>query len=844
MLLAKVTETSEFQFAGMPAGWLRLLGLMLLIALAYLIVWLYQREARAGAALALRMAMAGLRIAAMLLLALIWLEPVIATYRVRETSAHVAVLMDASASMGVVDVETPDAAPPDGLIAGPTGPGGLIAGPTGQSAPGGATRIERVAGMLQERDWDWLRRLAAKNELGLYTFGERVTRLPLPWTPAGRESGPLARNGMDARAPPPVAGGTPALPAATEERTDLGLALMNVLEELGDGPIAGVVVITDGGFNAGMSVDEAVAYVRRHHQKIPVHAVGVGSPTEPPNVRVESLSAPATVPKGDPLELRVEVSGAGVPPSPLRLELSARRMGGPAGSSEETVVASRELTVGGESAPLEARFKVQADAAGEFLYRARLAALPGEAVTLDNTRAATVVVLDERLRVLVVAGRPSYDYRYVTRLLERDRTIDVSCWLQNADERAVRDGDVVITSLPRKPEELFEYDAILLLDPDPRELDSGWAITLKRFVDEFGGGLLLQAGPHYTMRLVRDPRLDELTTILPVVFDQDADVRLSEQGTYRTQALAMQTPEEALTHPLTGLHPERETCRAIWAALPGVWWHLPVLREKPLATVLLRQASGGRAARLQGAGEVLLAVQPVGAGRTALLAFDSTWRWRSTAEPYFNRFWVQFVRYLAQTRRQGLSKRGTIVLDGDAYNVGDFARIEVRVLDERYLPLARPQLEAVLEPADGPPRTLALEAVPGREGWFAGRVLLDAPGPAVIRVPLPERAADFSPRAAPHRSELRKHLYVSRPDLELRALRRRDETLIKLCEQTGGRYVTLSGAGALPDWIPNATWRTSTREPDRPLWDNGWTMGLLATLLCVEWLMRRRHHLL
>ena len=205
--------------------------------------------------------------------------------------------------------------------------------------------------------------------------------------------------------------------------------------------------------------------------------------------------------------------------------------------------------------------------------------LPGESITDDNVRDATVTVLDKQLRVLVVAGGPSYEYRYLLPLLMRDKTINVSAWLQSAEARALRDGKTTITKLPREPEEVFQYDVILLLDPDPADLDAAWAVTVRRWVDEFGGGLLLQAGPQFTTRLLRDPRVQDLVSILPITPDPDADVRLNAQGPYRTHASAVQIPEAALAHPLLALQSDPALSRGVWSALPGVWWYLPVLRQ-------------------------------------------------------------------------------------------------------------------------------------------------------------------------------------------------------------------------------------------------------------------------
>jgi len=801
LVLATISEQQRqaFELAGMPSGWLRLLGLLLLAGVCYAVIWLYRREARAGAGVRLRSVLAGLRCLVLIALAGIWLEPVIATYTVRTISATVAVLTDVSASMAGFGVQESQ------------------------------FRVAEVGRLLEGQEQGWLKRLAAHNELGLYAFGEQTVRIRLPW----EETGPSPTSeAMGDPAPPrsfSIAGTT----IAVQNATDPGQAVTTALDDAGESPVAGLVLISDGNFNKGMSVEDVAAAARR--SRAPIYAVGVGSTEEPANIRVTNIVAPLTTPKGDPFELRVELAAAGIEPTGVQLQLSEQLGGG-----EERTIASRDVQLGGESLAAEIPFKIAADQAGEFFYRARVKPLEIEAVAFDNVREASVLVLDEQIRVLLVAGRPSYEYRYVTRLLERDRTVNLSCWLQSADAQAVRDGNTPIAELPRRPQDVFAYDAIVLLDPNPGGLDSSWAITARRLVDEFGGGLLLQAGPHFATRLLRDPRLEELVTMLPVIPDPDADVRLSEQGAYRTRSAPIQLPDETRAHALLALHPDPETNQEIWSALPGIWWYLPVLREKPLATVLMRHGSRAHANRYGPA--ILMATQPFGSGRTAFLGFDNTWRWRATGERYFNHFWVQLVRYLAQTRRAGASKRGTIVLDREAVNVGDYVKIEARVLDEAFAPWQAARIEMSLELGDGTRRSHTLNAVAGREGWFAGRFPFDRPGPAVVRVPLVGSGA--ADGADVREESLVKHVLVQQPDIELRSLRLRADRLAELAERTGGRYTPLEKAGELPDWIEAAEQVKVTRGSDTPLWDRGPVLIVVASLLAVEWALRRRHHLL
>ena len=789
---AEEQQVRAFEFAGAPEGWFSILGLAAAALTVYAVIWLYRHESRGSAGRGLRLALAGVRLAALLLLVLIWLDPIMATIHIRNVPACVIVLADASTSMGIAD-----------------------AGGAADELP--RTRAEAVRELLRRDDGEWLRRLAERNELRVYTFGDRPHRRAL----ASSDS-----NSSSATRPA-------SQPAwawdATEDATDLGAALTRALDDARDQPIAALIVFSDGAFNRGMAVDALAAIARG--ARVPIYAISVGAAQEPPNLRVARLTAPRTGAQGDPLELRAQIEAAGLPRQRVTVELT-RRPSDAAEDAKDEVVETREIEVG-DGAPADLDFVVDADAAGEFVFSLRVAGPAQEAVERDNTRRVVVRVLDERLRVLLVAGHASFDYRRVTQLFERDGSIELSCWLQSADENALRDGDVPIDHLPRDPSEIFEYDVLLLMDPDPGELNSSWALAVRRLIDEFRGGVLFQAGPQYATRFLRDERLTDLLSILPVASDPDADVRISEQGAYRTSASPLAPPDEAWGHPLLRLNDDDDVNRRMWDALPGVFWYLPVLRERPLATVLLRH--GGRAHAGRYGQPVLLSVQPFGGGRTAFLAFDSTWRWRATAEPYFNRFWIQLVRYLGQARRQGSNKRGSIELARDDVRVGDVLDVEVRMLDEKFLPWRAEEIAAEVRTEDGAARLLALKAIPARPGWFEARLAVDWTGPALIRTPLPDDAAGAG---------LTKYLYVEEPDLEFQTLRSRPDLMAQLADETSGAALKLADAEGLPGRIENGDRVLRSRGPDEPLWDNGWTMSLIALLLGVEWVVRRRHYLL
>lgn len=776
-MLAVTVETQRqvLEFANVPTGWWRLAALALLAAIVYGVFWMYRREGRIGASAPLRYCLAIIRSAVLVLLAIIALRPVLATYFERTTPARVAVLVDASASMDVVDAEAEQ------------------------------SRAARVADLLSAADFAWLRGLSEQNELAVYAFAGRPDRI----------AEPLAAADPNATGPEPG-------------RTDIGAAVRQAANEAGEQPLAAVIVLSDGALNAGMAAEEIAALARR--QRAALYAVGVGSPAEPPNVRIARLAAPSVVPLGDPFEVRIDVAAAGLPPGELEVTLRALPVG-QGDPNAAQVLAERRIPYDGRTDPEPLRLEVDPAAAGEFMYQAVIAPLAGEASHEDNEQTAPVRIYDRQLRVLIVTGRPSYEYRYLTHLLERDTTIDVSCWLQSADERAVRDGNTIITALPREPEELLQYDVVLLLDPNPAELDAAWSSVVRRFVEELGGGLLYQAGTHYATRFLRDTRLAQLVSVLPITPDPEAAVRLSERGAFATRAAALRVTDEGQGHPLTVFDSDVRINAAIWEALPEVYRVYPVRRTKALAPPLVQRGDAG--------GDVVLAAQPMGAGRVAFLATESTWRWRATAEAYYNRFWVQTVRYLAYARRQSASARGAIVPESETVNVGDYLRFEVRVLDPSFVPWQAETLPARVRIGDAPETEVTLKAVAGREGWFAGRTLVNRAGLGVISVALPGAVGDNAAQET-----MTAYFSAQRGDTELRALAMNETALRTMTDGTGGRFLTLDEAGVLPTLIESAAETEIDAGPQRDLWDRPWVLAVLAVLLATEWTLRRRNYLL
>jgi len=812
------------ELRNLPEGWQAVLAAGVVAAALWLVVWLYRNEGRAGASTRRRTVLGILRCAVLVTLAVILLEPVRVKIVRRWQDSYALLLVDTSSSMGLADIYP---SPADAA---------RVADALGVEGLPETHRVGIVNELLNREQREFLGRLARKNRVNLYTFS---TAPKLVGTiRSNRESQGPAGAGESGSAPsdaarPDALHTARTLPmelSALGDSTNVERAIRGAVEALGTSPLAGVVVLSDGGFNEGASASDTARFAR--DREVAIHAVGIGDPSPPRNVRVIEVLAPENAFKRDPFTISARLAAEGLDGRTIDVNL---REHGLSGDVAAALVDTRRVVVAPGGA-IEAVTFVRSQArTGRFAYAVEVPVLPDESVADDNSRQTTVSVIESRSRVLIISGLPSWDYRYLSRLLQRDESMNVSCWLQSADLSAVRDGDTVIDHLPRLPEEIYDYDVLVLLDPDGTDFDEEWCRAVDNFVTEYGGGLLFAAARTNAPSFLRAEQLKPLHDLLPVALDPDADLVLNQIGHYQPSGSPLAVPEVSFGHPILQLADDPVATKLAWRGIGGVHWHYPVLREKPVATVLMRH--GDRRMSNSFGGHVLAAVQFIGAGRTGFVAFDGTWRWRRYGEEVYNRFWVQFVRHLAEGKLLGGTRRGMIMTESDQLPLGQAVNLTARVLNDRYEPIPDDEI-AVRCTVDGQTTELTLTARPDSPGWFEGRFVPNQTGSYRLSLTLPASAAGDALEAA-------REIRVSRPNLEiLRPHMDRDAMMTLAHESAGGRYYDVHELFEVPENIPDLHEEISVRSPPVTLWDNWVVWFILVGLLSVEWFVRKWSRLL
>lgn len=832
-----VGADSRIELARWSSGNALLVGGILSIVGIYFVWLMYKREGRGLVTRPLRMALVACRVLVLMGLGFIGLEPVVVNYEHRRIDAQTIVLVDNSASMSLSD-HYRDREEAD-----------RVESAAGAIPADGMPRQSLADLLLNGARGGLVDGLAKSNDVRVFSFGDRLqilasahrrdansgaTQQQPGSTPTSAGAVSAESNDSYAESPAAVSSGT---------ATDLGLAIRGAMDAAAGSPVAAIVMLSDGGFNRGEAPAVLARYLRQ--QQVPVFAAGLGDPSEPINARVLQLSAPRSAFKNDPFSVTVRVAVQGAGTTPLKLDLYEVSEDGARELAESRILTPTEM---GRIAPAVFERKVQKP--GVVKYAAKISPLEYEAVTSDNEKELTpgVRILDDKMRVLIVAGAPSYDYRFLARMLERDESVDVSTWLQSADASAVRDGDKAITELPVTLEKLNEYDAVILLDIDPNEFDPTWGSLIANYVSDYGGGVLYEAGNKYTGRFMRSDKMKSLIDILPVVPDPEAELVINDMGHYQTKPWPILVPDDAAGDPILQESDDPSETRSIWSILGRVFWHYPVKREKPVAHVLMRHTNP-RMANTYGP-HVLYATQYVGTGRTAWLGFNSSWRWRRSDERYFNRFWIQTLRFLVEGKLLGGRARGQILTSKEEYDVGESVVVTVRALDEQFNPLLVPELALQVSTgkSKGGTTTAAapeveLSPVQGRDGYYEGRFQTTSSGTLQLSVKLPGMIGRDGESA---NQVIERSIEVSQSDIEMRNPAMNRPALQEFVSAVGGRskYFNVDEAERIADLVPDMSRTFTVKGRPRPLWDNQGVLFALIGLLSLEWILRKKAKLL
>lgn len=382
-------------------------------------------------------------------------------------------------------------------------------------------------------------------------------------------------------------------PAATQSR--LSDAVMRLMETVRPDWL---ILLADGQDTDPIPDERVLAALRRNSTKV----IAVPLPANlPPNLSVNVFPSQVTLFAGEEATVTVTVrtqNFSGTAYVPMRIWLGKHLI-----SQTRLRLTSRPMVT--------QTIRLRPNAPGWHRYRVEVGALARERWTDDNAVTVTVGLSPTKLRVLLFAGQPTFEFKFVKQSFEREPNFEWVAMTTLPDGTRYQQGNPSLT--PVSLMRLQPFHVLVILAPTPADFGAAEVQAIQAFVHN-GGGLLLTLNPvavaSQSWRLFWTAPLH--ATPLP------------------SPAPLAPVPDDLLGKQLNPLPP-----------VPAAW----ALNNQTPTNVALRS---GR--------EPVLLWQSMGLGKVAILGIDGTWHWvmdaaRKGEPPIAHQtFWRRLVRFLAEPK--------------------------------------------------------------------------------------------------------------------------------------------------------------------------------------------------
>lgn len=572
-------------------------------------------------------------------------------------------------------------------------------------------------------------------------------------------------------------------------RTDIAGALQRVEADLRGRNLRGVLLLSDGLYNAGRNP----LYLAERYG-VPIHTAVVGDTTRRRDVLIARVTTNEIAYVGVELPMQVAVRADGF--GGERATVSVFERGERLASGTVTLADGVEAVADLAVTPTEE---------GLRRYTVAVSRFDGEVTHANNTETAAVRVLSSQRRVLVLAAAPGPDLAAVRQVLGTDPNVEIVPFTQ-------RSPGAFYEGTP--PADLSAFDAAVLVGYPGRAADRA---LVRRLAAAAEDGL---------------PLLFLLTrqTDLPTLRAELADALPATPRTIRagfTEAALLPTPAGAL-HPVLALP---SVTNGQIDRLPPAWTSDSRWVPSPDARVLAT-------ARVRGVAldDPTLLVRQRGASRSAALLAAGTWRWLNVPADldavagFYPGLTENLLRWLT-TREDDRPVRVRPVQT--LFGEGEPVQFTGQVYDESLAPVPDASLRLHVTAPDGTASPFTMRPVGN------GRYVLDAGT-------LPE--GDYTYAAEAERGgvalgEDAGAFAVGALAAEARETQADAALMRGLAQRSGGATVSVDDLPAFPARLA-AEGRFEPlvieRETETELWEIAWWLAAVIALLSAEWVLRKR----
>lgn len=481
------------------------------------------------------------------------------------------------------------------------------------------------------------------------------------------------------------------------------------------------------------------------------------------------------------------------------------------------IIAAKDIRINENPTEITLSLSFTPEKVGQHFLSLSIPAQFGERITSNNHVDLSIKVVRDKIRILMVSGSPSPNYRFMRMALKNDPSIDLLSFVILRTPSNILNVPIQEQSLIPFPvdtlfsKELHHFD-LLIFDNLPSHLyiSPKYYEKVREFIKE-GGGFAMIGGPHLLDggRYVATP----LGEILPI--------KVTGKEKYRRGSpLSVRLSRVGMTHPITQLSMDGGENENLWEEMPTLDG-VNLLEPKTFKNVLLESADG--------ASWPILFVDSYGKGRVLLLGTDSSWKWymgmvsRGKSHWAYLRFIERTVRWL--TRDISLNPV-EVTFPETPGEIGQELEFRIKVKEENSFSHLKGKVFLSVFHSGGVKIKSQLKASePLNE--YLGSFIPEREGTYRIRVEIPNGFQE-------------EFVVIGRP-IEERDVAPDLKRLKGISASTGGKF--LSGGDDLLKEIDSYGGRgekSFVEERRLPIWNLPYSLVTLLALLSTEWYLRRR----
>lgn len=271
--------------------------------------------------------------------------------------------------------------------------------------------------------------------------------------------------------------------------------------------VVGAVIFTDGQADD----KDPHAYLPLSSMDLPLAVIGVGSRNTRPDLAVTSLKSPVRVIIDTAYHVQAEITAKHFSDHPLTVELL----------KDDYPISAKQIAAKDLNGKTTVNFAVGADTLGRHTLSVRVTSDVEEVNLSNNIRLRNIEVTgNDKVKVLLYSQVAHQSIGKVRQALSRDKKVELDFGLDAVIPSAIANktrSKIGYKQLPKKREEFFKYDVIVLGPCDMTTLTKDQIDGLYNFVTVRGGGLVVLPGLD---KYGPDSwKTSQLRKLLPVMFE-------------------------------------------------------------------------------------------------------------------------------------------------------------------------------------------------------------------------------------------------------------------------------------------------------------------------------------